>query len=326
VTINTTVTPGSTTINNSSGSYSFTGTGGIAGSGALTKAGTASLTLATTNSYSGGTNVTGGTLILSGSAAFPSTTALNISTGATVQLAAHTGGSANTVVLTTSQLTLAGTTGSWGGLLDLTNNSLIVRYGSLANTTSQVTTAFANGSWTGAAGITSSTAAADTSHLTAVGVLKNDNAGTAIYTTFDNTSTVDGDILVKYTYYGDANLDGAVDGSDYTRIDAAFNNPALTGWANGDFNYDGKVDGSDYTLIDNAFNSQGTTLGSNPLVLIADSTAQIAVPEPAMLGLLGMAIGFQCGRRRRKNRSRSLTTAAPQDAARCHRRSETGPE
>ena len=28
------------------------------------------------------------------------------------------------------------------------------------------------------------------------------------------------DVLVKYTYYGDANLDGKVDGSDYSRIDS----------------------------------------------------------------------------------------------------------
>jgi hypothetical protein len=42
-------------------------------------------------------------------------------------------------------------------------------------------------------------------------------------------------------------------------------NPQLTGWQNGDFNYDGAVNGSDYTLIDNAFNSQGPSLGSNPL-------------------------------------------------------------
>jgi hypothetical protein len=74
--------------------------------------------------------------------------------------------------------------------------------------------------------------------------------------------TVSLPVLVKYTYYGDANLDGKVDGSDYSRIDnAALNH--LTGWSNGDFNYDGVIDGSDYTLIDNAFNRQGAALGSS---------------------------------------------------------------
>jgi hypothetical protein len=110
---------------------------------------------------------------------------------------------------------------------------------------------------------------------------------------------------VKYTYYGDANLDGAVDGSDYTLIDAGFNSHGtLTGWYNGDFNYDGLIDGSDYTLIDNAFNTQGASLGSNPLALVASSTAQLAggstVPEPGMLGLLGMGAASLLTRRRSK--------------------------
>lgn len=35
---------------------------------------------------------------------------------------------------------------------------------------------------------------------------------------------------------------------------------ALTGWANGDANYDGAVDGTDFTLLDNAFNRQGPQL------------------------------------------------------------------
>ena len=43
---------------------------------------------------------------------------------------------------------------------------------------------------------------------------------------------------MKYTYYGDANLDGAVDGADYQQIDNGFGG-GLTGWSNGDFNYDG---------------------------------------------------------------------------------------
>jgi len=35
-----------------------------------------------------------------------------------------------------------------------------------------------------------------------------------------------------------------------------------TGWLNGDFNYDGAINGSDYTLIDNAFNTQGASLAA----------------------------------------------------------------
>ncbi len=74
-------------------------------------------------------------------------------------------------------------------------------------------------------------------------------------------------MLVKFTNFGDANLDGQLDASDYIQIDNGFANN-LTGWFNGDFNGDGAVNGSDYTLIDDAFNTQG-------------AVAQIAISESA---------------------------------------------
>jgi hypothetical protein len=82
------------------------------------------------------------------------------------------------------------------------------------------------------------------------------------------------DVEVRYTYYGDANLDGHVDGSDYSRIDNGFLHH-LTGWSNGDFNYDNVVNGSDYTLIDNAFNSQGASLASQ----IAQPQSEVVSPS-----------------------------------------------
>ena len=66
------------------------------------------------------------------------------------------------------------------------------------------------------------------------------STGTPILTALGGSSTSDGDILVMYTYYGDANLSGNIDGSDYSLIDNGFINH-LTGWYNGDFNYDGVV-------------------------------------------------------------------------------------
>jgi hypothetical protein len=94
------------------------------------------------------------------------------------------------------------------------------------------------------------------------------------YTTFDNQSVTTSDVLVKYTYYGDANLDGKVDGSDYSRVDAGFiSNGKLTGWANGDFNYDGKINGTDYSLIDATYASAAKALAlvAKPQALTADS-------------------------------------------------------
>jgi hypothetical protein len=89
-------------------------------------------------------------------------------------------------------------------------------------------------------------------HLTAIGMATG-------LTSFEGQAVLASDVLLKYTYYGDTNLDGKVDGTDYSRIDNAYLS-AATGWYNGDFNYDGHIDGSDYTLIDNAFNTQRTAL------------------------------------------------------------------
>jgi hypothetical protein len=67
-------------------------------------------------------------------------------------------------------------------------------------------------------------------------------------------------VLVKYTYAGDANLDGVIDGGDYGVIDNFVQVPSVSGYFNGDFNYDGVVDGGDYGVIDNNIQAQGAAL------------------------------------------------------------------
>jgi fibronectin-binding autotransporter adhesin len=286
--------------------------------GILNKAGAGTLTLAAANAYSGGTNIIAGTLAFAAPGALPIFSSLTVGAGA-LAMASPSTGVKNTLFV--SSLSLAGSTGNWTGTLDLANNDLVVRGGNLATLTNQVAQGYANGHWNGTGGIVSSMAAADSIHLTALGVIQNSvdqNGGNALMGMFDGQSVNNTDILVKYTYYGDTNLDGKVDGSDYARIDAAYladqeylaansGGTALpaTGWFNGDFNYDGVVDGSDYTLMDNAFNQQGAQLAAQ----VAFATAQItgaggasAVPEPATLGVIGMITVGALGRRRRASR------------------------
>jgi len=209
----------------------------------------------------------------------------------------------NRTLLVTRGLSLSGATGAWTASLDLGGNDMIVQNGNLATITDQIKQGYAGGTWQGSGGIMSAAAAGNAAHLTTLGVIQNSGDGTTsgatLYSTFDGTSSSNSVVLVKYTYYGDANLDGQVDGSDYSRIDYGYTAHA-TGWFNGDFNYDGVVDGSDYTLIDNAFNTQGASLAS----LIAAPTAQVAgapnsaVPEPAGVALLGIGAAGLLRRRR----------------------------
>ena len=205
-------------------------------------------------------------------------------------------------LLSTGGLSLSGSTGHWTGKLDLTNNDLDVQHGSLSDISNQVAEGLTNSS----AGIVSSAATANPSHLTTLAVIQNSldqNGGSALKATFDGVAVANTDVLVKYTYYGDTDLSGSVDGSDYSRIDAGFLAGA-TGWFNGDFNYDGVVNGSDYTLIDNAFNTQSAAISDGIAAPQAIETSQIAgvtsaVPEPTAIALLGIsALGLPCRRKR----------------------------
>jgi hypothetical protein len=181
---------------------------------------------------------------------------INVSSGATAifaTAAAHT----DRMLVETASLSVL-------GQLDLGGNDMIIHNGSLASISALLAGGYANGSWNGI-GIDSAAAHSDSTHLTALGVIQNTLYGNTLYggtnqPQFDGTNPLSTDVLIKYTYYGDTNLDGKVDGTDYSRVDVAYTNHSLTGWFNGDFNYDHHTDGSDYTLLDNAFNSQGNPL------------------------------------------------------------------
>lgn len=157
------------------------------------------------------------------------------------------------------------------GRLDLKNNALIVRTGSFATIEGYVITGYNGGAWDGF-GINSSTAAEDTTHLTAVGVINNADAHLAEFHGVTLGSNVE--ILASYAYYGDANLDGDVNAADFALMGLG------SGWYYGDFNYSGTVDAADYALYQASFD------------------ALHPVPEPGVVGLMA-AGAMGCLRRRR---------------------------
>jgi hypothetical protein len=178
-----------------------------------------------------------------------------------------------------------------GAKLDLTNNGLVVdttTYSDLDDLTALIKSGFANGTWTGP-GITSSTAAANPGH--ALGIAKATDLFGNLPATWRG-QTVDADSgLIRYTWSGDANLDGTVDTLDFNSLAANFGKTGQY-WNKGDFNYDGVIDTLD-------FNSLAANFGhSLPTEATASSGAGALVPEPSAITLLGaLAVALRPRRR-----------------------------
>ena len=147
------------------------------------------------------------------------------------------------------------------------------------------------------------TAAKIPSQLTTLAVATAGDVGFGGTETFGGESVGSSDVLVMYTYAGDADLSGSINGDDYFKIDQGYSAHA-TGYANGDFNYDGRIDADDYFIIDSNYSRQGAAFSAgSPLALDTAADGSIggvqAVPEPAAMGLLivCMVVGIR-GRRR----------------------------
>jgi fibronectin-binding autotransporter adhesin len=253
-------------------------------------------------------------------------------TGGRINLTNSPNGQVNRTVLIVGSSTVPGTTtftAGGTGVLDLNSNDMIVKGAGTAGRATLATAAASGlagptGAWTGTGLVTSSGLATANHNInTGLAIVVNDTnqsgtlSGTQLMGTFDGQSVSDGDVLVKYTYFGDALLTGSVTASDYIQIDNGFASQSganpLQGWYNGDFNYDGKINGDDYTLIDNAFNTQAgvvfpTSISAGPAEMIATNTSQISgvaspasVPEPTTLTMLGIGAAGLLTRRRRRN-------------------------
>ncbi|MEA2707866.1 MAG: hypothetical protein QOF78_467 [Phycisphaerales bacterium] len=185
-----------------------------------------------------------------------------------------------------------------GSKLDVADNKVIIANGSVGTSTGGIYTGLTGliqsgsngGAWDGNGIITSTPDAA--TGLTSLGIATGEQTG---YTgsTFGGIIVADTDVLIMYTYAGDANLDGFISGDDYSTIDFNVGTGAY-GWYNGDFNYDGIVSGDDYSTIDFNYAAQGAPF---PIASSPAGAGAVAVPEPA--GLLWAAAALLLKRRRR---------------------------
>jgi hypothetical protein len=187
------------------------------------------------------------------------------------------------------------------GTLDLNDNNIILdatagtASSELARTEALVRQGRNGGAWNGN-GITSTAARDNPQHVTGIALIRNsdDGGATPIMTSFEGQAVDANDLIFKYTYNGDANLDGRIDADDYFRIDSGFlAQPANPSYRDGDFNYDDRINADDYFMIDSAFLSQGGTLDGGVL-------RAVAVPEPGLASLAALAAVGLLGRRRRR--------------------------
>lgn len=137
-----------------------------------------------------------------------------------------------------------------------------------------------NGAWD-AAGIIDSNARAD-SHL-AVGFADANQKFTSFPATFAQQSVDDSAILMRETYGGDANIDGAVTILDFNLLAASFGHSGRE-WFNGDFDYNGTIDILDFNILAANFgkNIDNNVQAPAALRIDADSRAA-AIPLPPQL-------------------------------------------
>jgi sialidase-1 len=161
-----------------------------------------------------------------------------------------------------------------GARINVQDNSLIVDYHGQASPAAtiqrQLASGYNDGAWDGE-GINTSSA--------------NASRGLGWKETTSSES-----ILIQYTYYGDVNLDGAVDSSDFNAFVSGYGAIAEGNWSQGDFNYDGRVNTLDFNQLAGNFGAAAAVnLGA-------------VVPEPSSV-VLAAPLMLLSTRRRRNGRA-----------------------
>jgi hypothetical protein len=178
-----------------------------------------------------------------------------------------------------------------GARLDVANHDLIIDYAStspIATVASLVASGYAGGAWNGP-GIDSIIAAAidgDPLVTHKVGLGYADASMIGSPATFSGQSIDSTASLIRYTYVGDANIDGHVNALDFNAVASNFGGAAKI-WPQGDFNYDGQVNTADFTALATNFN----------VVPLSGPALGVLVPEAA---LTTFPLLLLLSRRRRK--------------------------
>jgi hypothetical protein len=276
------------------------GAGGVAiATTTWSAAGGATVSVGVNNVNGGAVTVTGPSALIDGITGPGTLTVGNGSSPTLLKLFPSSGGSSE------SSLTI-----QTNSTLDIANNHFYIDYGTSSDPVSTIVgylrSGFNNGNWNGT-GIISADAQTPTKGLK-YGVGWADGADGVV------SGLSSGQIELKYTLLGDANLDGTVNGSDFSILAANFGK-GVTNWDQGNFLYSSSVNGSDFSALAANF-GQGDS-GADVAVSSADVAALDAfavanglplptigvVPEPASLATgVGLLLGLVARRKRRVSR------------------------
>lgn len=261
--------------------------------------GTSTTSIGTGNTNNGALNVTGGGAASVGGLNGAGSLTVGDGTSSTLLQLSHESGASSVGSLTINA----------NSTLDITNNHIFINYGSgsdpMSTIYSYLKSGFNGNHWNGP-GIVSSTAQSPTSgHYYGIGFSDGQDGVVS--------GLSSGQIELKYTLLGDANLDGVVNGSDYSILAANFGS-GDTNWDQGNFLYTSAVNGSDYSALAANF-GQGDS-GADVAVSASDIAALDAfaaandlpvptigaVPEPGSTTLLAaVTIAVLTRRRKRLN-------------------------
>jgi hypothetical protein len=156
----------------------------------------------------------------------------------------------------------------------------------------QVIQGYNGGAWNGG-GFNSTRAAATAG--TGVGYAEASAVLSAGGGAFAGTSVDGTAVLLRWTRFGDANLDGTVNLADFNRLAGNFGSTTAQ-WDQGDFDYNGTVNLADFNRLAANFglSAAGSTVAPADWAALAS-----AVPEPAALVSLGCGLAILLPRRRR---------------------------
>jgi hypothetical protein len=179
------------------------------------------------------------------------------------------------------------------GKLDLTDNDVVFDYAGASPVDSVralLHAGHAGGAWNGPGGIVTTSGTGGLG----IGYAEAGDLFTTFPANFSGQSVDATTLLIRFTRFGDANLDGTVNLQDFNRLAANFGTGDV--WFEGDFNYDGAVTLQDFNLLAANFGlaAPGPTVTPDDWAALAT-----AVPEPVGAALAAVMASVGVQRRRR---------------------------